>query len=195
MFDSNISQVATGKLTRYSLSSDNVDLTYSDVISLWLSNSEFRLYFNELLAASPFSAFRWETPVLTTATLSNAFEFVLINEPSFCKRKTDRFTYKEKFTSNDDYAGVVCFENLSGDARLVVPSPRTDVDAYGHLATFVRLAPLQQRDTIWRVVAQHLQSSVSDTPLWLSTAGGGVAWLHIRLDSYPKYYGHESYRN
>ncbi|MGI9175867.1 MAG: DUF6940 family protein [Rhodothermales bacterium] len=24
--------------------------------------------------------------------------------------------------------------------------------------------------------------------MWLSTAGGGVSWLHVRLDSRPKYY-------
>ena len=31
------------------------------------------------------------------------------------------------------------------------------------------------------------------TPTWVSTAGGGVAWLHVRLDSAPKYYTHRPY--
>ena len=26
------------------------------------------------------------------------------------------------------------------------------------------------------------------TPVWMSTSGAGVSWLHIRLDSRPKYY-------
>jgi hypothetical protein len=30
-------------------------------------------------------------------------------------------------------------------------------------------------------------------PIWLSTAGMGVAWLHIRLDERPKYYSHKPY--
>jgi len=31
-------------------------------------------------------------------------------------------------------------------------------------------------------------------PTWLSTAGGGVAWLHVRLDTRPKYYRYNPYR-
>jgi hypothetical protein len=30
--------------------------------------------------------------------------------------------------------------------------------------------------------------------VWLSTAGAGVPWLHVRLDDAPKYYGHAAYR-
>jgi len=29
---------------------------------------------------------------------------------------------------------------------------------------------------------------------WVSTSGLGVAWLHVRVDSKPKYYSHEAYR-
>lgn len=32
-------------------------------------------------------------------------------------------------------------------------------------------------------------------PVWLSTAGAGVPWLHVRLDDHPKYYGYALYRS
>ena len=32
-----------------------------------------------------------------------------------------------------------------------------------------------------------------DMPLWVSTAGLGVSWLHVRLDARPKYYRHDAY--
>ena len=35
-----------------------------------------------------------------------------------------------------------------------------------------------------------MQQRVSASPLWLSTAGMGVSWLHLRLDSRPKNYRH-----
>jgi len=35
---------------------------------------------------------------------------------------------------------------------------------------------------------------LSSRPVWLSTAGGGVSWLHVRLDDRPKYYHHAAYR-
>ncbi len=36
---------------------------------------------------------------------------------------------------------------------------------------------------------------VSRKPVWLNTAGGGVAWLHVRLDDRPKYYGYQNYKS
>lgn len=92
------------------------------------------------------------------------------------------------------YVTLRCFPNLRGDALLVVPSPRTGNDAYGHLAAFLRHAPHQQLDEFWPVVSTAVKSRLGDHPLWLSTAGGGVAWLHVRLDSRPKYYGYSPYK-
>jgi hypothetical protein len=31
-------------------------------------------------------------------------------------------------------------------------------------------------------------------PVWLSTNGDGVSWLHVRIDERPKYYTHGPYR-
>jgi NADH:ubiquinone oxidoreductase subunit len=40
-----------------------------------------------------------------------------------------------------------------------------------------------------------MQNRVGEQPVWLSTAGMGVAWLHVRLDDRPKYYGYSPYRD
>lgn len=90
-------------------------------------------------------------------------------------------------------AGVVKFKSLGGDATLIVPSPQTDHNTYNHIASFVRAAPKMQIDALWLVVGQELQSLVGTSPLWLNTEGSGVAWLHVRIDTRPKYYGHREY--
>jgi hypothetical protein len=84
--------------------------------------------------------------------------------------------------------------NLGGDAILIVPCPVAEPSAYGHLAAFVRLAPERQRQALWQSVGEAMARRVGARPVWLSTAGAGVSWLHVRLDDRPKYYGYGPYR-
>lgn len=91
---------------------------------------------------------------------------------------------------------VASFPNMGGDAILVVPKPQVGRVGYGHLGTFLRAAPEKQQhallETLGRAVEVCLRRPGSR--LWISTAGLGVPWLHIRLDSRPKYYKHQPYR-
>ncbi len=193
-FNATIDCVEPNRVTRYALMHGTHPLTFADVLELWQADAEFRDYYRRLLAESPFVAYRWETPPLTASNATQPFEFVLLNAPAFGSRRTDQTAYAEYFTADDTDCGVVSFANLSGDASLVVPSPRADISAYGHLAAFIRRAPAKQVDALWRIVSQAVRSRMGNKPLWLSTAGGGVAWLHVRLDSRPKYYGYSPYR-
>lgn len=194
MFDAEMDFIENDRVTRYRLSCDGVPMTYSMVLDLWSDNAEFRGYFTNLLADSPFTGYRWETPVLTLRSVAEPFEFVLLNSPGFCSRQTDAKTYAGYFTHDDTDGGVVTFANLRGDATLIVPSPQTDEEAYGHLAAFIRRAPSSQLDAFWQTVGVTTRSQVCEVPRWLNTAGGGVAWLHVRIDSRPKYYGYSPYK-
>jgi len=194
MLDAIIDTIERDRVTKYRITRDGVPATYSLVLELWSHDTAFRSYFTALLAASPFSAYRWETPALTHKTAAQPFEFVLLNSPGFTSRQTDSKTYNCYYTDDDTDHGIVTFANLRGDSTLVVPSPRTADDAYGHLAAFVRLAPESQLDAFWRIIGATVKSQLTDNPIWLSTAGGGVAWLHVRLDARPKYYGYSQYK-
>ena len=165
--------------------------TFTDVVAAWQSDADFRTWFNDLLAGVEFESFRWETPAVTTAKRSQPFEFVALDNPRLAP-VPDPHAFSEHFQRTD--AHVVAFANLGGDAILVVPRPLAEASCYGHLASFVRHAPAAQRDLLWRVVGQTLANHISDKPLWLSTAGAGVSWLHVRLDDRPKYYAFAPYR-
>ena len=102
--------------------------------------------------------------------------------------------FREHFARDEDGDGVVAFDNLGGDATLVVPCPLASPDAYAHLAAFVRKAPAPQVHALFRRVAEESLARLSARPLWLSTAGMGVYWLHVRLDARPKYYRHAPYK-
>lgn len=195
MYNANIETIRGQRIMRYSLTQNDQPLTYGEVINHWRGSNGFRDYFTQLLADSPFAAFRWETPALCENNVQQPFEFVLLNAPEFCHRETEWETFEDYFTDTETDAGVVAFPNLGRNATLIVPSPRVDQDVYGHLASFIRGAPAAQVDALWRVMANVVTVELCSDPLWLSTAGGGVAWLHVRLDSTPKYYGYEPYRH
>jgi hypothetical protein len=165
--------------------------TFADVLRGWQGDAGFRSLFNALLADAPFAAFRWETPAITSATVVRPFEFVLLDDPGLARRP-DPGAFAEQFTGAE--SGVAVFPNLGGDATLVVPGPAAEPAAYGHLASFVRLAPASQQQALWQSVGEAMARRVGARPVWLSTAGAGVPWLHVRLDDRPKYYAYGPYR-
>jgi hypothetical protein len=89
---------------------------------------------------------------------------------------------------------VVTFGNLGGDALLVVPCPEAGGTDFSHLASFTKTASPSLQQALWTEVGHALESRIGERTIWLSTAGHGVAWLHVRLDSRPKYYSYEPYR-
>jgi len=119
--------------------------------------------------------------------------FVLIDAPSlrsFGCRGADSGTFSKHFRRNGDSTSIA-FHNLGKDARLVAPRPTSDSNYFAHLASFLRESPWEEVGSLLSLVAREYLKrlhSVSPRPVWLSTSGLGVAWLHFRLDSTPKYY-------
>ena len=72
--------------------------------------------------------------------------------------------------------------------------------AAGHLASFVRHAPDDLLHLLFKTLGVSLIAKFDSLDkdhkkLWLSTSGLGVPWVHIRLDTSPKYYTWEPYAN
>jgi len=159
-----------------------------------------------ILKEAPYKGYRFETQGVSPNTVSSTpFEFVLVDDLNlYLFAATPRPVYFEEHLSKcNDGAGCV-FDNLGGDATLVAPrdwslaSSETYSRCYGHVANFVRGAPEQQILDMWKILGRVLQeklvSNNNDKPLWFSTAGDGVPYLHFRLDSRPKYYHYEPFK-
>jgi hypothetical protein len=158
-----------------------------------------RTTFDALLLGARFSAFFLEMPPLTRATLSSPVEILLIDAPPLAHLRPDPSSFEDEFARVGN-ATVATFSNLGGDATLVVPCPLpasagAPMSAYPHLASFVRGAPISQRHALWAALGRAVLERTSDAPLWVSTAGLGVSWLHLRLDVRPKYYRHAPYKS
>ncbi|MGH9773099.1 MAG: DUF6940 family protein [Candidatus Acidiferrales bacterium] len=168
-------------------------LIFADFAKLLKTSAGFRTLFNDALAKMPFEAFRWEMPPVTRSNVDRTFECVVLESPELlCPPELHAFDAQFNGRRAPEVLG---FPNLGNDAFMVVPCPGTPLSAYAHLGAFVRHAPEEQRDQLWRKVGEALDARIGTAPIWLNTAGAGVAWLHVRLDSRPKYYCHAPYRN
>ena len=192
MFEAVTEEISSGQVLKITLVADNRTLSYKQFIFRLTTDEQFRQWLTGVLANAPCEAFRWETPVLTSRTETDPFEFVIINAPALANRAVDSQTFSEYFIAEENKA-VMTFKSLGGDAKLIVPSPQTDHEHYSHLASFLRGAPASQISALWQMIGQVMSESVGDAPLWLNTEGSGVAWLHVRIDSRPKYYGYAAY--
>lgn len=170
------------------------------------TSAPFRKFIQQTLSEIPYRAYRWECPPATAATMDRPMEFVVIDDSYLDRPASDRaFAEHLRHAANAD---AITFANLGGDAILVVPTPTplaTHPDSatpkpapsanYCHLGSFTQTAPLEQQLSFWQLVGQSFMKRLGAQPVWLSTAGDGVPWLHVRLDDYPKYYAYAPYRN
>ena len=168
-------------------------VSYASVIAAWRDDTGFRRFFSDLLRDVPFRAFRWETPPLTSANRNQLFECVVVDSPDLVVAP-DPYTFARHFAGKPVNSSAT-FPNLGGDAILVAPCPAQPGSDYAHFAAFLRHAEDAAQQALWRAVATAVDARLGDRPLWLSSAGGGVAWLHLRLDDRPKYYVHAPYRD
>lgn len=162
-------------------------LTVADAIAGWRDDGAFRTFFIAELAASAYPAFFWEMPPVERATLSAPFACALIRGDALARMRADDTDFANHFSA--DSAPVTSFPNLGGDALLIAPRRMSDADCYGHIAAFARAAPARQRHALFRLLAQKTLEMLETraSRFWISTSGLGVPWVHLRLDSYPKY--------
>lgn len=167
---------------------------------LLATDGKFSDSLTQVLKDAPFSAYFFETKGVTTSSASKKpFELVIIDAPhlsSFAESRPDPDSFAEHLENCSSSTTCCAFPNLGGDAMLVAPiqcNPNIPLVAYSHLAKFVREAPMNQVRDLWQLTAKTYREQWTGQPLWLSTEGSGVAWLHMRLDSRPKYYHYQPF--
>ena len=188
---------------------DGSPASYSTALDLLeAQDSSFRQLLTNVLQEQHrvMPAYFWECPPVSSTTLTSVpFEFVILPADVLLSRRPDRKSFAEKFLEEKRLGeAAVAFPSLRGDAMLVAPVPREESQAetvsdraYMHLAAFVDAADVHQVDALWSTVAQTMRKQLGTVPagekIWLSTSGAGVQWLHVRLDSRPKYYNWHEY--
>lgn len=184
-------EILNEKVIKYQIAKDDSLISYGQWIDHIQQDDHFIAFFTNVLKDNPFDGYFWEVKPMEQSELSNNFEFVLVKSFSIDKLIANEANFKEYFTSDDP---VVSFSNLRGDAHLIVPAPIDSQTNYAHLAAFLRTGTQTQVMAFWKRVGQEYAQLIGEKKKWLSTAGMGVHWLHVRVDSRPKYYRYEGYR-
>lgn len=175
----------------YLLADTGEELSFSQVFLQWRIDERFRTFWSAILREVAFDAYCWECPPVTSRNVERPFECVFVSSPLLVGTPSDPGPFAEYFSPD---CSVVTFESLGGDALLVAPCPEVHGDNFAHLARFVATASEKQKSALWKEVGVALAKKIGAGPTWLSTAGLGVSWLHVRLDTRPKYYRHAPYR-
>ena len=168
-------------------------LGFGEVLAAWRDEPSIRDMTLAALAATPHPAIFWEMPRLDADSLGRPYEGMILRAMGLDTIEPDPRAFADKFVVQSNET-VAVFDNLGGDATLIAPRPEAARSAYGHLAAFVRAAPRGQAHALLRTVAETALARVGRRPLWISTSGLGVPWLHVRLDQRPKYYACRRYR-
>ena len=191
MFETKTTILSENRAVKYQVLKDKKILSFKEVIQYWKTDNEFSDFFSDTLASSDFSAFFWEMPPLKFSQLQLPFEFVLVQSKILANIPADINAFRYYFSVSEP---VVSFQNYGNDGQLVMPIPMSAHNNYAHLASFIRNVPLEQKRALWKKVAEEYQKKIRQKTVWLSTAGLGVSWLHVRIDDRPNYYRYEAYR-
>jgi hypothetical protein len=181
--------------TQFDVAVGERPVAFGDAIASMQEDEGFRTLLLECLRGSGHAGYFWEFPPVALDTLPQPFRFVVIGSRSLAALKASSEAFDGKLRMADETRGNVCFPNLRGDAMLVVPRCLSAPEHYGHLAAFVRQAPVAQQHDLLQLSAATLRQRLSHRPTWMSTHGMGVPWLHVRLDEVPKYYTHRPFKN
>lgn len=167
------------------------DDTWYEVITSILTSDEFAQNFHDTILSTASShhwkAIYWECiPVSKKTWKSIPFTMAILPAYELYNTHPSSKAYQSYFSVTED--PYISFINLSGTTKLIVPTPSEGSKDPTHLLSFLKTCT----DPIgwWRYVMSTLQDDILSTTdtRWVNTHGLGVPWLHVRFDSYPKYY-------
>jgi len=172
----------------YKLVKNNHLITWNELYSN--INLQFVKSFIEVLTNCKFNEYYLEFNPVSYSTLDKRiFEFVLV-KTKICLNAD--FTPFNKFNINSNTNDIRVFPNLSNTSILISPcyNKLFNIQSYAHIGIFMKnFNTKQQIDLIYTMFSVYittLKSKPNDF-MWLSTHGKGVGWLHIRIDTQPKY--------
>jgi len=180
----------------FKITEGTAPVTWRRFIELTSSKDQkFTIAIQAAIKSTGFKYIFLNCPPLSKTTLDKEFEMAVLEASWELENiETDMDKFRDKFKGKK---WVASFYNLGLDAVLVSPFAREDQDKkiYSSLGPFIWHAPDEQQVAVWHNVGMGLGVFVKRRTVWLNTEGRGVHYLHLRLDSRPKYYRYNPFKN
>ena len=122
----------------------------------------------------------WEHPPIKNDTINQEYEFVLVRSDIFLRLSSHEDTFSQYFRKYPKES-VISFPNIGRNAQLVVPTPQSESTNYIHIGHFFKADLSTQQSLFLQKVGEQMSAHINPNPLWLSTSGLGVYWLHACL--------------
>jgi hypothetical protein len=132
------------------------------------------------------NAFFWETsPISNNSTDNYSENFIETSAFNGVRQNYLAFLNHIKKSKNKY---TVSFNNLSGSSLLIIPYPKNGKN-FTSLKDFIDNASDTHQKQFWKCVAIRVEQMLKNhNKVWVSTHGTGVPYLHVRIDTNPKYY-------
>jgi hypothetical protein len=175
-------------------SKPNLPVTAKEFWTYIATSKEYASSFNQQLAETSFDHFYVEFG--QSSDEANC-TFALIDAPELAGRTPDQDAFQLHIKdARDALETVAIFRNRKNNATLVCPAPVLGVEDVRRgggccccdVAAFVRGSDALVAADFWKHVAVQVLQAIAKGPTWVSTAGQGVAWLHVRVGTDPKDY-------
>jgi hypothetical protein len=154
-------------------------MQWTDVLSLW-KNGELGP-----LNEAPDRPFMWFTTPVSVKMNNPYHQIFVVDEKLDVTGNHQAFNEHLRASNNKN---AIAFPSISGNALLVVPTPKPGHD-YASLWHFLRKAPVTQKREFLKTLAIHIQIMLEKgNTVFVNTHGKGVPYLHVRLDKTPVYY-------
>ena len=81
--------------SKYKIYQNDQQITYRQFLDLLGNIEDFREFFRNTLASSPFKAFRFETPAINSEKINRDFEFIILNSLHLVNIEPDTTSFRE----------------------------------------------------------------------------------------------------
>ena len=171
----------------YGFFENNIPISFGDAMKLLNMNKSFRSLVAEAFKRVPFKHYMFGfTKINSEADKRNPFKIFFKNSPEFKNITADPEPFLQYF--QDSKKKWTKFLNIGRDTLLLVPCPpkaQPNYEYYKSIGDYVENHSSKDFEEVLKNIG-YIASRLK-APMYINTHGFGVHWLHIRIDTKPKY--------